>query len=263
MQQTKHKSDEQTMSSSEKIKKSSATIPTVIEKANEFKTRGNDCVKLNQYQKAIHYYTEAIRLNKIEPVYYTNRALCYLKQNKFTECIGDCTKAIDLDKKAVKAYYRRMQAIEQNNGDLNAALSDCKMVLEIEPKNADAKRSLDRIQNLLYAENVKIAQSVKKITKKTEEKLVWSQYENIDGYERIEFVSKEPHLRSKQPMKRINVMEHNDQTSSTNHHNQSNDKAQTTDETFDKGSELHEKTKEAIETHQNELIKSKVRIIFQ
>lgn len=46
-----------------------------MERANEFKTRGNDCIKDGQYQKVVHYYTEAVRLNKSEVFYYTNRAL--------------------------------------------------------------------------------------------------------------------------------------------------------------------------------------------
>lgn len=175
-----------------------------MEKANEFKTRGNNCVKANEFQKAIHYYTEAIRLNKSEAVYYTNRALCYLKQSKFTECIADCTKAIELDRNAVKAYYRRMQAREQANDDLEAAFSDCKMVLCIEPKNADAQKSLVRLDSLLR-------KSGKKNTKRDLEvqqpakPVVWSQFEGKDGYEQIDFVTKAPHLRSKQALKRIAI----------------------------------------------------------
>lgn len=187
----------------DKPKKSAASIPNAIEKANEFKTRGNDCVKNGQYQKAVHYYTEAIRLNKTEPVYYTNRALCYLKQSKFTECIDDCTTAVGLDAKMVKAYYRRMQALEQMNGDLEAALNDCKTVLRIEPKNLDAQKSLSRLEGLLNASrktvNVKREVDVKIPPAK---EILWSQY---DGFKQIDFVTKAPHLRSKQPLKRIAI----------------------------------------------------------
>lgn len=181
-------------------------IPNAVEKANEFKTRGNDCVKTGQHQKAIHYYTEAIRLNKTEPVYYTNRALCYLKQNKFKECIDDCTIAVGLDDKAVKAYYRRMQALEQMQGDLEAALSDCKMVLSIEPKNIDAQRSLSRLEGL-------VKPSTKLVKQQVQEEPVapirapWSQFDGKDGYESIEFVGKPPHLRSKEALKRIAVVD--------------------------------------------------------
>lgn len=166
-----------------------------VEKANEFKTRGNDCVKNGQYQKAVHYYTEAIRLNKCEAIYYTNRALCYLKQNKFQECIDDCSAAIGLDANAVKAYYRRMQAREQLN-DFEAALSDCRTVLRIEPKNGDAQRNLVKLE----------ATTGSRVAEKSAPKQEpWSQFEDKDDYERIDFISKAPHLRSKQALNRITI----------------------------------------------------------
>lgn len=186
--------------------KNKPTIPNAIEKANEFKTRGNNCVKDGQYQKAIHYYTEASRLNKSEPVYYTNRALCYLKQKKFKECIDDCTTAIGLDDKAVKAYYRRMQAIEQMPGDLESALSDCKTVLRIEPKNVDAQKSLSRLENLIKGSSKPVKQDSAKVLEPPVQ-ASWSQFDGKDGYESIDFVGKAPHLRSKEALKRIAIMD--------------------------------------------------------
>lgn len=203
-------------------KRKPTTPPNAIEKANEFKTRGNACVKSGEIEKAVKYYTEAINLNKSEPVFYTNRALCYLQQSKFTECIDDCTKAIELNGKAVKAYYRRMQAREQmSGGDLKLALADCKMVLQIEPKNGDAQRSLERLQKLLNTTTTPLttpATTTKTATVTTPTKrehsiiepivptqALWSQYDGKNGYERIDFITKEPHLRSKEPLKRIAI----------------------------------------------------------
>lgn len=90
-----------------------------------------------------------------------------------------------------------MQAQEQmENGDIMAALKDCEMVLKLEPKNVDAQRSLERIRKRLPT-----------IKTKTESQVIssWSQYENTNGYEKIDFISKSPHLRSKQPLKRIAI----------------------------------------------------------
>lgn len=185
--------------------KRSTTIPNAIEKANEFKTRGNDCVKIGEYQKAVHYYTEAIRLNTSEPVYYTNRALCYLKQNKFSECIYDCTIAVGMDDKMVKAYYRRMQAREQMNGDLEAAYNDCKTVLRIDPKNVDAQKGLSRLEGLLKASGKNVSKQEMEVKNPVAKDILWSQNEGQDGYERIDFVTKAPHLRSKQALKRIAI----------------------------------------------------------
>lgn len=97
-----------------------------------------------------------------------------------------------------------MQAREQMKGDLEAALSDCKTVIRIEPKNTDAQRSLSRLEGLLKA-------SGKKLTKRDLEAepvakpVAWSQFEGKDGFERIDFTSKAAHLRSKQALKRIAI----------------------------------------------------------
>lgn len=64
------------------------------------------------------------------------------------ECIEDCERAINIDRLAVKAYYRRMMANESLGNSMDA-LKDCTTVLMIEPKNIEAQRSLERINERL------------------------------------------------------------------------------------------------------------------
>lgn len=60
------------------------------------------------------------------------------------DCIDDCSKAVLLDPKLVKGFYRRMQANEVlRNFDL--ALEDCKEVLTLDPKNHDAIQANQRL----------------------------------------------------------------------------------------------------------------------
>lgn len=194
------------------------------EKANEFKIRGNDCVKAGQYQKAIHYYTEAIRLNKFEPIYFSNRALCNLKLQRLLECIEDCTIAIGIDEGCVKAYYRRAQAREQMNERHDEALSDYEKVLKLEPKNMDAKKSIEKLRKLLTEQKGQKAAVVEptkqqinqnntlkresaKTANKAEASAVWSKYEQDKDFKPIDFVPKPAHLQSKTPLKRIKIVE--------------------------------------------------------
>lgn len=51
--------------------------------ANTEKEKGNDCVKLKDFEQGIFFYTNAIQIYNLEPIYFANRALCYLKLNKF------------------------------------------------------------------------------------------------------------------------------------------------------------------------------------
>jgi len=62
--------------------------------------------------------------------------------------VDDCEAAIALDKLCVKAYYRRMQANESLGNNMEA-LKDCTTVLTLDPKNIEAKRSLERINERL------------------------------------------------------------------------------------------------------------------
>ncbi|XP_022223841.1 RNA polymerase II-associated protein 3 [Drosophila obscura] len=117
-------------------------------KANDIKDRGNNYVKQGDYDRAIEAYTEAVEAYPYDPVYFINRALCYLKQERFDCCVDDCEAAISLDKLCVKAYYRRMQANESLGNNMEA-LKDCTTVLAIDPKNIEGKQSLVRINERL------------------------------------------------------------------------------------------------------------------
>uniref|UniRef100_A0A1A9ZWT4 RNA polymerase II-associated protein 3 n=1 Tax=Glossina pallidipes TaxID=7398 RepID=A0A1A9ZWT4_GLOPL len=122
--------------------------PLKLKEANEIKDKGNKHVKLGEYQLAIEAYTKAINLYPADAIFFTNRALCYLKLERYDECIEDCDHAIGLDNLAVKAYYRRMSAHESLGNNMDA-LKDCTSVLTIDPKNGEAKRSLERINERL------------------------------------------------------------------------------------------------------------------
>lgn len=48
-----------------------------------------------QYLVALVHYSRAIKLHSKEAVFFSNRALVYLKLNRFYEAISDCTASID------------------------------------------------------------------------------------------------------------------------------------------------------------------------
>ncbi|TPX44999.1 hypothetical protein SeLEV6574_g04148 [Synchytrium endobioticum] len=73
---------------------------------------GNDFFAKQLYPEAIREYSTAIIKNPNIPVYYTNRALCFLKQQKdYERVIIDCERAIELDTKSVKGHYLTGQAL--------------------------------------------------------------------------------------------------------------------------------------------------------
>lgn len=55
---------------------------SAIDMANSEKEKGNGFVKKQQWDQAIKCYTKAIEFYAYDPIYYANRALCYLKKEK-------------------------------------------------------------------------------------------------------------------------------------------------------------------------------------
>lgn len=43
--------------------------------------------------------------NPLVAVYYTNRALCYLKMQQHEQALADCRRALELDGQSVKAHF--------------------------------------------------------------------------------------------------------------------------------------------------------------
>ncbi|XP_015069631.1 outer envelope protein 64, chloroplastic [Solanum pennellii] len=109
------------------------------------KEKGNQAFKEKQWQKAIGFYTEAIKLNGNSATYFSNRAAAHLGMGNFLQAEADSSKAIDLDKKNVKAYLRRGTAREML-GYYKEAIEDFRYALVLEPTNKRASLSADRLK---------------------------------------------------------------------------------------------------------------------
>ncbi|KAL2296859.1 hypothetical protein Nmel_014910 [Mimus melanotis] len=114
-----------------------------MERARMLKEEGNEFVKKGNHKKAVEKYSESLKLNK-ECATYTNRALCYLTLKQYKEAAQDCTEALKLDPKNVKALYRRAQALKELK-DYKSSIADIKSLLKTEPKNTAALRLLQEL----------------------------------------------------------------------------------------------------------------------
>lgn len=87
--------------------------------AKDWKERGNKLFSLNRFKEAIQCYDKAIeKCPAGVDVYYTNRALAYLKLQCWDACIADCKIAEDINARSVKAfYYRGIALSEQSHFD--------------------------------------------------------------------------------------------------------------------------------------------------
>ncbi|NWW72286.1 TOM34 protein, partial [Climacteris rufus] len=114
-----------------------------MERARTLKEEGNELVKKGNHKKAVEKYSESLKLNQ-ECATYTNRALCYLALKQYKAAAQDCTEALKLDPKNVKALYRRAQALKELK-DYKSSIGDIKSLLKTEPKNTAALRLLQEL----------------------------------------------------------------------------------------------------------------------
>jgi tetratricopeptide (TPR) repeat protein len=75
--------------------------------AEKIKTEANVHFNKNEFKKAIEMYTQAIQIFPRNAIYYSNRALAYIKLEEYGRALEDANKAIELDPKYIKAYFRR------------------------------------------------------------------------------------------------------------------------------------------------------------
>lgn len=106
----------------------SKKVETQLEQAIRFKNDGNAKFKSGKFNEAIEMYDKAIdTCPKSNPVdlstFYQNRAAAYEQLKKWSAVKADCTKALELNTRYVKALWRRAKANESTN-DLTASLED-------------------------------------------------------------------------------------------------------------------------------------------
>ncbi|KAJ8496329.1 hypothetical protein ONZ45_g12497 [Pleurotus djamor] len=82
--------------------------------AKIFKEKGNKAYGERNVSVAERYYSRAIEVApQGEPVFYSNRAACYVNLGKYEQVIQDCDSALSLDRQYIKALNRRANAAEK------------------------------------------------------------------------------------------------------------------------------------------------------
>lgn len=77
------------------------------EEAVKLKGEGNALLKQHKYAEAAEKYTEAIKLDPKNAVFYSNRAQVHISLEEYGLAIADCDRALEVDPNYAKAYYRK------------------------------------------------------------------------------------------------------------------------------------------------------------
>ncbi|KAF8088674.1 hypothetical protein N665_0532s0037 [Sinapis alba] len=123
--------------------------------ANSEKEQGNEYFKQKKFNEAIDCYSRSIALSP-NAVAFANRAMAYLKIKRYREAEVDCTEALNLDDRYIKAYSRRATARKQL-GMIREAKEDAEFALRLEPESQELKKQYADIKSLLENEIIERA----------------------------------------------------------------------------------------------------------
>lgn len=121
--------------------------------ANSEKELGNEFFKQKKFNEAIDCYSRSIAFSPTA-VAYANRAMAYIKIKRFQEAENDCTEALNLDDRYIKAYSRRSTA-RKELGKLKESIDDTAFALRLEPHNQEIKKQYAEVKSLLEKEILK------------------------------------------------------------------------------------------------------------
>ncbi|CAO1436545.1 unnamed protein product [Diamesa hyperborea] len=106
-----------------------------------YKVKGNECVKVKEYDEAFKEYSQSIRI-KPSAASFNNRAMINLKQKNYLKAIADCNECLKLDRDNVKAMIRKAQAFVELKS-YNESYDTFEKVLEIDPNSQIAKYEIE------------------------------------------------------------------------------------------------------------------------
>lgn len=114
--------------------------------ATSEKEQGNEYFKQKKFTDAIECYSRSIGLSPTA-VTFANRAMAYLKLRRFKEAEDDCTEALNLDDRYIKAYSRRITA-RKELGKLKEAMDDAEFAISLDPNNSELRKQYSEIKAL-------------------------------------------------------------------------------------------------------------------
>lgn len=97
-----------------------------------------------KFGAAVEAFSEAICFDPSNAVYFTNRAMCHRKNQKWDLVISDCETALNLEPTNIKAHYQLGVALDET-GEHEAAVSHLHRALELcKEKTVSYKEDIQR-----------------------------------------------------------------------------------------------------------------------
>ncbi|KAI9000943.1 40S ribosomal protein S7 [Trametes punicea] len=124
--------------------------------AQNFKEQGNDYFKGKRYREALGFYTQGVDAKPTDPTLLEallcNRAACNLELQNYGSVLRDCSKAIGINPKSSKAYYRSALALIALER-YDEALDCCDRCLQFDKDNKAVQATREKAARLKDAKD--------------------------------------------------------------------------------------------------------------
>uniref|UniRef100_A0A5B7A411 Putative Tetratricopeptide repeat (TPR)-like superfamily protein n=1 Tax=Davidia involucrata TaxID=16924 RepID=A0A5B7A411_DAVIN len=137
-----------------------------LAQASDAKLEGNKLFGDGQYEEALSNYELALQVApdtpssvEIRSICHANRGTCFVKLGQYKDAIEQCSKALELNPKYVKALLRRGEAHEKLE-NFEEAIADMKKILELDESHVQAKRTIGRLEPLAAAKREKMKEEM-------------------------------------------------------------------------------------------------------
>jgi len=121
------------------------------QRAEAFKEKGNRAFGEKKFDEAINFYSEAIKIDARNHVYFSNRSAAYMGKNMYSNALEDAEQCVKLNPKWGKGYFRRAVALLalSRASDAEAVLQEG---IRADPSNTDLRNKLDEVHKTLEKE---------------------------------------------------------------------------------------------------------------
>ncbi|XP_028783410.1 tetratricopeptide repeat protein 1 isoform X1 [Neltuma alba] len=137
-----------------------------LAQANDAKLEGNKLFGDARFEEALSKYELALQIApdmpssvEVRSICHSNRAVCFMKLGKYEDTIKECTKALELNPAYLKALVRRGEAHEKLE-HFEEAIADMKKIIEIDPSNDQARRTIRRLEPLAAEKREKMKEEM-------------------------------------------------------------------------------------------------------
>lgn len=105
-------------------------------------------IKNNNFQKAVNALNKAIEQEPNNPIYYSDRGVCYFHLDMKKQSLSDMNKSVELDPEYSYRYASRAY-IKDSMGDVKGAVEDYEIAVKLDPEDAVAHNNLGLLQEKL------------------------------------------------------------------------------------------------------------------